>query len=1123
MGIASQLAELLAETGAQQTSSALPRPCWTSPRGVAEETPETSGLPQAAPSKVFGPPTTLPWLSLPMTPAQGEKRPSLEKRHSARSLKPAELLEAERFDNFDLARWRNECEADMREALAASRPSTGVVLSARHSGAKAGTAGGLVSARLQPLADGTLQQFHKAVKRIQQQRGQDLPREERVQISEAVFCRHDPQLLGICRGNIASFMEARDRFHAEHARRERDCHYHVGNEHRLLAAEWRQRRTTDLASAGDADTHGSADGPTNEVFRPQRLRRNDKAAAALSRGRRGAKALLGDVSQDDGFKSLIENYDMNKYLKETIMQTSKHKRKLKKMRLKKREQLIEFPEYDRRAIQSAFAVYSADGTHVKASNLLRCLMELGLGGQTSEERCSVDRVCSYIYSTLVQEYVKFGLIEPKPKKAEPSVDILDDAASGKADARRRAVLSLLSDRPNKAPSPKPGAEDFSGTTFQRSVSEDAPATANIPEVSMEAPSGVRRQRTLGKAATIAFADEDDDKGAGPAYGRRRMTRIGDLQDKQQQGRKSVVPQPKSTFTARLSTGARKTVVAPRRSFVSSRKELADRLTRGKGQGTGQGQRFFSKKASDGTLPVEAEDSVAGTPTIIPVRSREHRKAFTFETGDHEIDITLEDFAVEVVPAIRQQLDSSRMDAHMLDYMQNIDKKGEQNAGIPSIGPPGLMRLVSHLGIGPAIITETMRESFPEMLRAWESKHAADDPDHNGQMLDFDVVHDILLQAEERVSRMQRAKERSIKERWRISDKMFWKWRSELIHLSDMFHLFDADESGILSRDELRVLLKQLGLNPYRKQEAALIDGLLKDTSKAGLDGANEEVNFIEFLSMMESLRAHQLAARQKQLSQTFKKRARHNRIDLKETLSLLKEIGPDGTEKEDKAKDDMDDSTRLILKNLINDYDTAIPGELVFVEVEELVQLALERLQCLDMERIQLEASRLHISQHQLHEYQCVFDQLDADGSGGLSVEEITEGLEMLMGRPPTQLEIVAIYRDTGNDMAEELNVLEFLQLFKQAQKSGLFGEEDTFMLIQLPEQKLREVLRAFKLASRYVDDLDHQMLVSLAADYLGISPTEDLKQMLGAETINQMRAFTDFVRQKAGVPSAHH
>merc|ERR1712218_285247 len=134
-------------------------------------------------------------------------------------------------------------------------------------------------------------------------------------------------------------------------------------------------------------------------------------------------------------------------------------------------------------------------------------------------------------------------------------------------------------------------------------------------------------------------------------------------------------------------------------------------------------------------------------------------------------------------------------------------------------------------------------------------------------LDFERVHEMMMQLEEQTYRIWRARERTIKNDTNLSDEVFWQYRNELLRLYDTFKLYDADHSGFLSHEETKQLLKHIGLQPYAPQMITIVESFLCD---ADIDG-NQEINFDEFLKLMCIIRAHQQSLREKALLHEFDK------------------------------------------------------------------------------------------------------------------------------------------------------------------------------------------------------------------------------------------------------------
>merc|ERR1712032_25167 len=92
-------------------------------------------------------------------------------------------------------------------------------------------------------------------------------------------------------------------------------------------------------------------------------------------------------------------------------------------------------------------------------------------------------------------------------------------------------------------------------------------------------------------------------------------------------------------------------------------------------------------------------------------------------------------------------------------------------------------------------------------------------------LDFDYAHTLLTELVEQGERRKRARELEIKERTGMSTEAFSTHRDELVRIFDFFQIYDSDHSGNLDHSECRMLLKHLGMQPYRPAEALIVDCL----------------------------------------------------------------------------------------------------------------------------------------------------------------------------------------------------------------------------------------------------------------------------------------------------------
>jgi Ca2+-binding EF-hand superfamily protein len=90
---------------------------------------------------------------------------------------------------------------------------------------------------------------------------------------------------------------------------------------------------------------------------------------------------------------------------------------------------------------------------------------------------------------------------------------------------------------------------------------------------------------------------------------------------------------------------------------------------------------------------------------------------------------------------------------------------------------------------------------------------------------------------------------------------------------------------------------------------------------------------------------------------------------------------------------------------------------------------------------------------------QKIFAQHDSDGSGTISVSELTLALKDLKVEASEQ-EVASLMKDIDVDGSGELNVQEFELLFGEARLRGVFNEIDADQSGQIGDTELREAMR---------------------------------------------------------------
>jgi len=500
-----------------------------------------------------------------------------------------------------------------------------------------------------------------------------------------------------------------------------------------------------------------------------------------------------------------------------------------------------------------------------------------------------------------------------------------------------------------------------------------------------------------------------------------------------------------------------------------------------------------------------------------------------------VKVSLEDFGVGLVPLIRQDLSNERLDRHIQEFLSalpdekalsltapefvlltqrlNLDEKYVAAAVAALPGRPTMPAHAHPHAAGHGASLDHHRKSKTSVV-----KHAATEPCLVGEVdyslsvrvLDFGLVHKTLSKLEEQTGRLRRALEREILQKTRLPEEMFWKSRHEVLRLHNIFHVFDSDHSGYLCHEEVKRLLKRLGLQPYSKWWAPIVDKFLQECDQDD----NQEVDFREFLLLMDMVREHQRRSRRNELWQEFLKFDwnRSGQLEPKELLGSLTSAGVVSSM-----------HTRQLAQDMIEEFDTDKSGGMCFEEFEEFSQQIVERIFSEQNDRMVQVATNLGIDMEAMAECQWLFDELDTEGNESLKLNDIAKALQVFMIRAPSPEELHSIWACIDLDGNGQVEFTEFLHLMKivttgRASGTGMFSREKPFTLTSISVERQRMILRMFPIADSYIRDLQPGELLETLSNFLGVSKNANLREMARpAGPIRNARQLAEYARSLVG------
>lgn len=443
-----------------------------------------------------------------------------------------------------------------------------------------------------------------------------------------------------------------------------------------------------------------------------------------------------------------------------------------------------------------------------------------------------------------------------------------------------------------------------------------------------------------------------------------------------------------------------------------------------------------------------------------------------------IGLSLYDFALTVLPQARQKLLELRS-GNMLKQFFMFD-----NDGSGQLSHEETKELAGRLGIDQRMV-DSLCDAQDE--------------------IDFEQFQQLIAKGKEKVDRMVRLRERKIQDELGINDNLFEDFRNDLASLHQLFEMYDTDESGALSMNEVMCMIKEFGLKPKTKQENDDINSVLQRNDVNG-DG---EFNFVEFLELVREVRAYKRGKQHQEYLQNFERydKDKSGTLSVLEISNLLADLG--FVPKSYKEQDE--------IAYLIHTADDDASGFINFPEFQVLCQRIDEKLKSMRYEEEIEYAMKLGFSEQHIRDLRWIFDSLDTDGSGKLDFAEVRHALGMMRKSVPSDVFSKA-FKALDSDGSGELDFQEFMGFMQMMRDNeGLFAEEAQKLAhkaIQLDTRVLKRVLEYFHLSGSYISSLEKDELASLFCDFLGIADSStDLHHALGIRSVGDL---FDLVKKRA-------
>merc|ERR1740129_274247 len=460
-------------------------------------------------------------------------------------------------------------------------------------------------------------------------------------------------------------------------------------------------------------------------------------------------------------------------------------------------------------------------------------------------------------------------------------------------------------------------------------------------------------------------------------------------------------------------------------------------------------------------------SVKATLSEISVFTLEEAEACT-------APFNLYDFALTVVPTVRQKLiDLRSNDMFKQFYQFDTDGSGKLSRG-------ECVELTRVMGL------DTRMLDFGKLGPV-------------GEEVEFEHFQELVSDCQQQLVRAVRDRERVIQTTTATNASVFNIFRDDIIVMHNIFVRYDKDDSGALCIDEVEAMLREFGLMTKSVQERDEIRRILHNNDADG-DG---EFSFSEFLELVRAFRQYLQDKKHDEQLACFEKydKDKNGSLGAHEISILLADLGlmPKNRAEQDE------------LVYLMNSVDTDASGNVQFSEFQLLCQRVDEKLKCLRYETEVAHAINSGFSEKRMLDIRFIFETIDADGSGKLDASEVRTALTM-MRKDISNDTFEKAFSTLDADNSGHLNFLEFLgflQLMRDGE--GIFAEEIQRLqhCVELMDVRiLRRVLEVFRLSKMYVQSLSPEDVVSLCCDYLGVSPSTNVHEVLECKTVGELLAF---------------
>lgn len=448
-----------------------------------------------------------------------------------------------------------------------------------------------------------------------------------------------------------------------------------------------------------------------------------------------------------------------------------------------------------------------------------------------------------------------------------------------------------------------------------------------------------------------------------------------------------------------------------------------------------------------------------------------------DSDDGDIDIYT--FALELVPQVRSYLTQTHSaDAARCFYLYDAQ-------GI------GKLRLEQLIDIGRAL-----RLDLRILRRCLDQRGRAHKGSKKDKTVDLDQFLELVAKCKEEAHRSVRNREREIKDLTGLSDSVFEEFQQDLAQLYDLFSRFDVNQNGSLDEKEVRHIFSEFGAVSRTLEERLAYEHMLEEAD------VNNDGNFTfdEFLHLLKQVREYHKRRRQQDVANVFDKhdKDKTGELSIQEISRILNELG--AAPRTRKEQDE--------LASLIRQADEDGSGTLDLQEFGGLFVRIEERLKSTRYEDEVQHGLRLGFSENMLSDLRFVFEKLDSDCSGSLSLQEAHSCMKMLGKKVPQDV-FENAFNALDDDGSGEMEFKEFLGFVKMVGESdNAFNEDSAALPVKVPQLEkrvVRLILEIFGQSKAYSSSLSKQEEIDLACVLLDIQPNQNFQEVLKVKSISDL------------------